>query len=113
MSEQVTPERKMHRERLEAIRDWYLPKYSTGVHVTRDETVQMASRVLVAEAVASEQHHAASQFAEAVVRLEAKVAEQAATIERLTKLLREVADCAGCEQCFRSVNAATSDQVQP
>lgn len=73
----------MHRERLEAIRDWHLPKYSTGVHVSRDETVQMASRVLIAEASAAEQSHAASQLADAVVRLDAKLAEQAATIERL------------------------------
>ena len=45
-----TPERQVSRERLEAIRDWDSPKYSTGVHVSRQETVQMASRVLAAEA---------------------------------------------------------------
>lgn len=43
-------ERVIHKERLEAIRDWQMPKYSTGVHVSRDETAQMASRVLVSEA---------------------------------------------------------------
>lgn len=85
--EPVMPERKIHRERLEAIRDWHLPKYSTGVHVSRDETVQMASRVLAAEAIAAEQYHAASQLAEAFVRLEAKVAEQATTIAGLEEII--------------------------
>lgn len=33
-------------ERLTAIRDWDQPQYSTGVHVTRAEEVEMATELL-------------------------------------------------------------------
>lgn len=121
----MIPERKIHRERLEAIRDWHLPKYSTGVHVSRDETVQMASRVLAAEAKVAELeatidtlNTAARELSVDFTRIVKECVQQHDIIERTTRgyllLKRLTTSCVSCaansQIIEETVNATLSNE---